>query len=165
MDLFFFSRSINNFMVDLIKRDENIVCKGELDSGYVKSEASYCNSGYGYINSDKKILYGFCMFSKYDENHNILQINVLCSNNKVGSLLLIKSIEYAKNNNYIGCILEAKNKNNLPRYYEKFLFEEIDSYINFNGIKCSIMYLDNFNILDNYNLNDSKFGEILHNYV
>lgn len=157
MNLFFFSKTINVFIIDLIKKDGSVICDNKLDKGYIRSFAGYCDSGYAYLDITHQIIYGFSIFSQNADNENTLEIDILCSNNNVGGLLLIKTLEYAKINNFNRCNLMAKNKDDLPKFYEKYGFKKYESCFNENNIKCYYMQLYNYNILNNYDLNDNKF--------
>ena len=86
-----------------------------------------------------------------------LNIELICSNSGVGKFLIIKSLEYAVQNNFNRCFLEAKNVHTLPKYYYKFGFIKYKRYNNLRSIKCYLMELMDFSILSKYNLNDDIF--------
>lgn len=124
-----------------------------MDENYVKVNVDYCDGGFAYLSDNRETLWGFILFKIRSKYKREIDIDVLCSNKNVGSLLMLKSLEYFKNNNFNKCLLEAKNENTLPLYYEKFGFVTYSVHINGNGIECCEMELENYNILNKYDMN------------
>lgn len=156
--LIFFSKTKNLFVLNLIRSNGYIICDGKIDNGYIKSHASYCNSGYAYLNNELTQVYGFVIFGQKTGENLTFEIELLCSSKNVGTFLMIKCLEYAKLNSFVKCNLMAKNERSLPEYYMKFGFYIIDTYFNYNNIECFIMELNNYDILNLYDLESDIFN-------
>ena len=131
------------------------VCNEKLKNDSIKSDVEYCDSRYAYLDEYENLL-GFCCFEK--QNISEVYIESLCSKNKVGKYLILKTLEGCMKNNISRSHLSAKSdERDLPGYYNQFGFTFYEEFINFNGIRCEYMELFNYNVLDSLNFDDEIF--------